>query len=362
MFDLTCKNGYNFVVGVIMIKPKRLNKGDKIAIVSPSSGLLGEKWAIHKLDIAKKRLEEDFGLEVVVMPNALKGADYLYKHPEVRAKDLMDAFKDKSIKAIICAIGGCESIRLLPYIDFDVIKNNPKIFMGYSDITILHFMMRKAGINSFYGPAILTDFSEYVSMFPYTQEAVKKMLFSGKAGLEIKPAMQECNEFLPWGIDNINIQRKLVPCGGYELIQGEQKTVQGELIGGCIDTFVNMLATEIWPSVEEFRGKVLCLETSDEKMKTEELAAVLRGLAAQGVFDRINAVLVGKPQFGVYYEEYKEVYKKVIGQEYNRPDLPIIYNVNFGHGYPIGVIPFGVNVEVDSKNLTIKLKEDAFVD
>ena len=115
-----------------MIKPQRLKKGDKVAIVSLSRGMLGEKEFLHKYEIGRKRLEENFGLKVVTMENTLKGIEYLYEHPEKRAEDLMNAFKDKSIKAIICAIGGDDTIRLLPYIDYKVIKENPKIFMGFS--------------------------------------------------------------------------------------------------------------------------------------------------------------------------------------------------------------------------------------
>ena len=113
-----------------MIKPKMLNKGDKIAIVSLSWGGLGDEKLIHKYYIAKERLENEFGLEVVTMPNALKGSEFVYNHPELRAKDLMDAFMDESIKGIFCAIGGDDSIRMLPYINYEIIKNNPKIFMG----------------------------------------------------------------------------------------------------------------------------------------------------------------------------------------------------------------------------------------
>lgn len=132
-----------------MIKPKRLKKGDKIAVVSLSWGGLGDEALIHKFHIAKERLERDFGLQVVAMPNALKGTYFVDEHPELRAKDLMDAFRDETISAIFCAIGGDDTIRLLPYIDYDVIRNNPKIFMGYSDTTVNHFMMYKAGLGSF---------------------------------------------------------------------------------------------------------------------------------------------------------------------------------------------------------------------
>ena len=127
-----------------MQKPKRLRPGDKVAIVSLSSGSLGEPQFIHKYEIAKRRLETDYGLSVAAMPNALKGREYLYRHPEARAADLMEAFRDPSIKAVFSAIGGDDTIRLLPFVDFQVLRDNPKIFTGFSDTTTNHFMMHKA--------------------------------------------------------------------------------------------------------------------------------------------------------------------------------------------------------------------------
>lgn len=157
-----------------MIKPKRLQKGDKVAIVSLSSGTLGEKMFIHKYHLIKNRLENEYGLTVVTMPNTLKGVEYLYRHPEARAKDLMDAFRDPTIKAVICAIGGDDTIRLLPYIDFDVLRNNPKIFTGFSDTTTNHFMMYKAGLVSYYGLAAMVNLGEYVAINEYTRTAMEK--------------------------------------------------------------------------------------------------------------------------------------------------------------------------------------------
>ena len=145
-----------------MIKPRRLQKGDKVAIVSLSRGMLGEDMFIHKFHIAKKRLEEDYGLEVVTMPNALKGVDYLYEHPEARAQDLMNAFRDPEIKAVFNAIGGDDTIRLLPYIDFNVLRENSKIFAGFSDTTSNHFMMYKAGLVSYYGLSVMNNGKDLV--------------------------------------------------------------------------------------------------------------------------------------------------------------------------------------------------------
>ena len=158
-----------------MIKPEILKKGDKVAIVSLFSVLIREENFIHKYYLCKKRLEEEFGLEEVVMPNALKGLKFIEKHPEFRANDLMDAFKDPTIKGIICAIGGIDTIRIAPFIYYEVRKNNPKIFMEYSDTTTNHFIMQKANLISYYAPYLMTDFAEYVKMFDYTKEKLNKI-------------------------------------------------------------------------------------------------------------------------------------------------------------------------------------------
>ena len=124
-----------------LLKPKRLRPGDTVAVVSLSSGMLGEPEFIHKYHLAKERLEGQYGLRVVPMPNALRGREYLDRHPEARAEDFMDAFRDDSIRAVISSIGGDDTVRLLPYVDFDVLRNNPKIFTGFSDTTTNHFML-----------------------------------------------------------------------------------------------------------------------------------------------------------------------------------------------------------------------------
>ena len=341
-----------------MIKPNKINKGDKVAIVSLSWGGLGDEKLIHKYYIAKERLENEFGLEVVAMPNALKGSQFIYEHPEERAKDLMDAFRDKTIKGIICAIGGDDTIRLLPYIDYEVIKNNPKIFMGYSDSTVNHFMMNKAGIVSYYGPTIMCEFGEYVKMFDYTKEAVENILFKSSENYEIKSSDIWSNDFVSWKEENKNILKKtLKEEHGYEVLQGTG-VVEGEILGGCIDVFPMMIGTSIWPRVDEWKDKILLLETSEEKPNPELVTYYLRNLGAQGILNVIKGIIVGKPQDEKYYEEYKGVYKKVM-KEFNCEDLPIMYNINIGHAFPIGIIPLGTKVQVDYTNRKIILVESA---
>lgn len=339
-----------------MIKPKMLERGDKVAMVSLSSGSIGEPERIHKYHIAKKRLLEEFGLELVAMPHSLKGKDFIYEHPESRVEDLMMAFKDDSIKGIICAIGGDDTIRTLPYIDFDVIRNNPKIFMGYSDTTVNHLMMNKAGIVSFYGPTITVEFGEYVKMFDYTKKAFLDILFDDKDKYEIESSGSWSDDFVPWKEENVNIGKKLRPEEhGFEVLQGSGY-IEGQLLGGCIDVFPMCVGTEIWPTLEEWEGKILLIETSEEKPSPDLIKYSLRNLGAQGILSVIKGIVVGKPQDEEYYEEYKEVYKKVL-REYKQEELPVLYNVNIGHALPTGILPLGTNVGIDLDEKRMYLTE-----
>ena len=343
-----------------MIKPERLHRGDKVAIVSLSRGMLGEEMFIHKYHLARKRLEEDYGLAVVPMPNALKGTDYLYSHPEARAQDLMDAFCDPSVKAVFNAIGGDDTIRLLPYIDFDIIKNNPKIFTGYSDTTTNHFMMYKAGLVSYYGLSVMNQLGEYVGINEYTRAALEQTLFAPQPTTDIL-----CSDFCSYDKDKIwwneahmGQATPRYPNTGYEVIQGSGKAT-GALVGGCIDVFPELLGTPLWPSLDEWKGKLLLVETSECDMPEMVLGWFLRNLNAQGILKVINGIIVGKPAFQDKLKSYSEVYRQIVGFEANRPELPILGNVNVGHAYPTGVFPLGLTYEIDCERHTFRLLEPA---
>ena len=345
-----------------MIKPKRLCTGDTVAIVSLSSGMLGEAWAIHKLHIAQERLERDYGFRVLVMPNALKGLEYVYEHPEARAKDWMDAFRNPEVKAIFSAIGGDDAIRMLPYIDYDVIRQNPKIFTGFSDTTSNHLMMYKAGVMSYYGASVMTNFSEYVRMNDYTANAIYNTLFEPKPQLDIPSSpywYDDEDEKIWWKEENMSILKQYHPEElGYEILQGSG-VVEGSLLGGCVDVFPMLVGTSIWPDLGEWRNKILFLETSEEDMSPELLTYILRNLAAQGIFDVISGILVGKPARRSKYGPYKDVFRRVVGFEAGRPELPILCNVNFGHAEPIGILPYGALCRLDADHKTLTLLESA---
>ncbi len=343
-----------------MIKPKRLKRGDTIATVSLSWGGAGDKEFRHRYEVGKKRIEEVFGLKVVEMPNSLKGSEYLDKYPEARAEDMMNAFKDKEIKGIFSNIGGQDTLRLHKYMDYDVIKNNPKIFMGYSDTTVNHFMCYKAGLTSFYGPSVLSEFAENVSMHDYTVKWIEKCLFNLDKIGEIESCDYWTSELIRWDKPSYGgIKRRMSrEKRGYEMLQGKGK-VSGKLIGGCIEVVDWLRGTDLWPDKDAWENRILFLETSEDKPSPDNIRWFFRTYDYMGILDKISGIIIAKPKDEKYYEEYKKEILKVIRDEAKRDDLAILYNMNFGHTAPMCILPYGVEAEIDCENSKFTILESA---
>lgn len=337
-------------------KPDMLKRGDKIAAVSLSWGGAGDPDLLWRYELGKKRIEEVLGLEVVEMPNTLKGSEYLYNHPEKRAQDFMDAFLDTSVKGIFTCIGGCESVRMLPYIDFEIIKNNPKVVLGYSDSTIAHFMCLKGNLSSFYGPSILAEFAENVKIFDYTLFWLKKVLFDNSLIGTIPAADEWTGERIEWLEENKDTPKKMLKNQGYEFLQGSGK-VQGHLMGGCIEVLEMMKGTSLWPELSDFKDAVLFFETSEDMPEPTFVEYWLRNYGSQGILQEAKAIVFAKPYQEKYYDEYKHVLKKVIIEELGLTKLPIIYNMSFGHNEPMICLPYGAMAEIDCENKTFSIIE-----
>lgn len=355
-------------VSTVMKIPEKLKKGDRVAIVSLSSGMLGESFCAHNVEIGARRLRE-YGLEPVFMSNALKGIDYLREHPESRAADLKTAFLDDSISAVICAIGGDDTYRLLPYLMEDeafitAVRQHPKLFTGFSDTTINHLMFYRLGLCTYYGPCFICDLAEIADdMLPYSRKAFESYL-DGNSYPYIASSdiwYEERRDFSQAALGTDRTAHK--ESRGYELLQGTE-IFSGELLGGCLESLYDILTTSrypdekqvcekyhIFPAREEWAGKILFVETCEEKPTPELVGKELAALKEEGVFEVINGIIVGKPQDEVYYEEYKNVYKEVIDNE----KLPIVYNVNFGHALPRCALPIGQKVTVDMREKKIFL-------
>ena len=355
-----------------MNKPHKLNKGDKVAVVSLSRGLLGMPFIKHELDLGIKRLNE-LGLEPVFMPNALKDMDYVENHPENRASDLKEAFLNKEIKGIITAIGGNDTYKTILYLMEDeefinAVKNNPKIFIGFSDTTNNHLMLNKLGLNTIYGPCFLADIAELdKEMLPYTKEYFNK-LFENENGFEIKSSpilYYDREDFGPSALGTPRKEEKEIH--GFETINGSGVAV-GRLYGGCIESLYEMYTGEnqkeifkkynILPTLDEWKEKILFIETSEEAMEPSKLEDALTCFKNEGILQSVKGIIVGKPIDEKYYEEYKEVYTKIFVDI----DTPVLFNVNFGHAVPRCIIPYNALAKVDYDNKTITIEEKIFED
>lgn len=342
-----------------LVKPQSLKRGDKVATVSLSWGGAGDEALLWRYNLGKKRLQEQFGLEVIEMPNTLKGSDYLYRHPEKRAEDLMAAFADTSIKAIFSCIGGDESVRMLPYVDLDVIKNNPKIFIGYSDTTITHFMCLKANLSSFYGVSVLAELAENVKIFDYTAHWLEKVLFDPSPICLIPAAGEWTGERIGWSEDNASAAKTMVENQGYEFLQG-QGVVRGRLVGGCIEVMEMMKGTSLWPSGDIFQDAVLFFETSEDTPEPSYVECWLRNYGSQGILQKSKAIIFAKPYQEKYYDEYKASIMKIVS-ELGLDNLPIVYNMSFGHNEPMICLPYGAMAEIDCNRKTFSILESGVI-
>ncbi|MDX8569517.1 LD-carboxypeptidase [Elizabethkingia sp. HX XZB] len=341
---------------MILTRPQLLKPGDTIATLSLSWG--GAGTFPHRYEAGKKQLEDVFGLNVIETKNALKSADYIYKNPQARAEDLMEAFSDSSVKAIISNIGGDDSLRTLPFTDLSVIRNNPKIFLGFSDTTVTHVACYKAGLTSFYGTSVLVGFAENGGMHQYQIEDIKRTLFSTEPVGQVLPNHDGwTTERLEWGEPELqNTKRSLVKDSQWNFLQGIGK-VKGELIGGCVDVLEFLKGTDFWFSESDWDGKILFLETSEEMMSPLQFCWALRNYAAQGIFNRISGLILGRPYDNKYVQEYNEILLQIIRDEEGRDDLTIVTEMNFGHTCPVFTIPYGVMAEIDNERKTFSILE-----
>lgn len=350
------------------MKPAKLNFGDKVAIVSLSRGLLGEKFIDHELELGVRRLEE-FGLTPVFMPNSKKGMTFTEKNPKARIDDLKAAFLDKSIKGIICAIGGDDGYKTIPYMFDDkefaeAVKNNPKVFLGFSDSTVHHLALNKLGLNTFYGPSFLVDFAELDSdMLSYTKYWVLNLFINRKATLleSSRVWYKERTDFSPAAVGTprevfLEERGYLAPCAG--------GACEGELYGGCLDRIYEIIKPltaehkkvytkyNIWQ--QDVTGKILFLETSDEKPEPKKFKEMLIAVKDTGAFDKCAGVLFGKPQDEAYFDEYLQIIKELL------PSTKVMCNLNFGHAFPHCIMPYGCKCRVDLDKLSVEFTEPMF--
>jgi muramoyltetrapeptide carboxypeptidase LdcA involved in peptidoglycan recycling len=309
-------------------------------IIAPARGLKIIGQDVRQ--IATERLN-GLGLEVVFAPNTTdENWDYMGSSSiEKRVEDIHTAFKDKSVKAILTVIGGFNSNQLLKYLDYDLIKNNPKIFCGYSDITALaNAILAKTGLQTYYGPHYSSLGMKYGC--DYTFEHFIKMLITDDRDA-IEPSQIWSDDL--WFLDQE--KREFEANEGYWVIhQGKAK---GTIAGGNLCTYNLLLGT---PYRRKFTEDTILFIEDTASAPLQDIERDLQALIHQEDFCNVKGIVIGRFQKGSQIT--KEGLEYIINTKKELKDLPIVANVDFGHTYPLLTIPLGGTATIDNDKIILE--------
>jgi len=321
--------------------PSKLKKGNKIRVISPSRSLALISKGNTKIALDRFK---DLDLEVSFSKNAEEKDEFISSKIKSRVNDLHDAFTDKKVKAIFTTIGGFNSNQLLKYLDYDLIRKNPKIFCGYSDITALsNALYVKTGLVTYYGPHFST--LGMAKGLDYTLEYLKKCLFhEGK--FEVTPSKNWSDD--PWWKNQE--KRKFIKNKGFLAINNGKG--EGTIIGGNLCTFNLLQGTEFMPSL---KNTILFLE-NDEMTKNYsavEFDRDLQSILHLPSSDKIKGLIIGR--FQKASEMTPEKIIKIIKTKNELKNIPVIANVDFGHTTPQITFPIGGKARLLASKAKIKL-------
>ncbi len=337
----------------------KLQKGDKMAILSPSFAAPGRWPDVYQLGL--QRIREIFGLVPIEYPATKK----LGASAEERSKDLIDAFENKEIKAIVASLGGDDQITYIKNLSKEPFINNPKPFFGYSDNTHFINFLWLCGIPSFYGGHLFTEFAMQHEMDEFTIKYLKYALFeNGVFNLESSPIFNDIG--LNWSDPTLlNQKRRYQKNDGWHW----DGSASGEGItwGGCVESIDELLRHGVAiPTLQDFENIIMFMETSEEIPDSDYVRRVLRALGERGILKNIKGLLVGRPKSWEFDKQNSDEQKEKLKQgqremfleivrKYN-PAVPIIQNIDIGHTSPQICLPSGKKMAINSINKTIEVE------
>jgi len=336
----------------------KLKEGDKVAIVSPSFAAPG-KWP-HIYELGCLRLREVFKLEPVSYPATSKvGAS-----AEERSADLIAAFSDPEIKAVISSLGGDDQVTYIKNLPNKPFINNPKPYFGFSDNSHFENFLWLNGVPSFYGGALFTEFAMQGHMDEFTSNYLRYALFEkGKKELMASPVYNDIG--LDWGdVSTVNKERTYETNEGWIWDNNNSVDVEGISWGGCIESIDEILRHNIaLPTLKDFEEIILFAESSEEIPSAPYVFRVFRALGERGILKRVRAIMIGRPkawefdkQFNAFEKtEYRKQQREAIikaVRNYNK-EIPIIQNLDFGHTAPQICLPNGCNVFIKAQEKRI---------
>lgn len=336
------------------MKAPRLRRGDTIGIVSPSWGGAGR--FPHRLERGVQQLTA-LGFKVRLGWHALNTRGFVSDTAQNRADDLHQMFIEPSVRAIIAAVGGDHGCHLLPLLDFELIRRNPKIFVGCSDLTVLNVAIwRAAGLVTFNGPTVLAEFAEHPEMLAYTREGFLQAVTSAAPLGVVQPALAWTQECLDWSTrEDLERPRRLEPASGWTWLK--EGVAEGRLVGGCLESLQHLRGTRFWP---DWDGAIWFFETSEQAPSPARVDSILMDYENMGVLERLRGLLVGRPMG--YTPEQRQELRDVIGERTRAFRFPVITDMDFGHTSPQFTLPLGCRARIDSQSRTFEVMEGAVTD
>lgn len=306
------------------IKPKRLQKGDVIGIISPASAPEDDNLITKGI-----RYIERLGYRTELGKNVGKARGYLAGTDEERVDDIHQMFKDKNIKAIFCLRGGYGAFRLLDKINYKLIRNNPKIFVGFSEITSLQMaFLHKAKLITYAGPMVVPNFSKDIN--PFTEENFWRLITSNKKVGKLKFSDSE-------KLPNIN-----------------PGNVTGQLVGGNLAVFVSLIGTQFLPNLKD---KILLLEdVSEFPYKIDRMMNQLR---LNQTFKNVKGIILGRFVDCIEHDMTKKTLtlSEVIEDYLRGIKVPTIYTFPHGHIEEFVTLPLGIKIKLNATKGFVEITE-----
>jgi muramoyltetrapeptide carboxypeptidase LdcA involved in peptidoglycan recycling len=334
-------------VRVCRYPPKPI-PGDRVAILSPSKGL--PEIVPLPFELGLRRLRENLCLEPVEYPTTrVMDAD-----PRDRARDVIAAFADPSIKAVLTSIGGNDQLRILPFLDREVVAANPKPFFGYSDNTNLIAWLWSAGVVSYYGSSVMYHLGRPGALHPFSADSLRAALFTTGEYELLAPATWR-DEDRDW-VDpaTFDSEPPMKPAEPWRWHNAD-RVVEGSTWGGCVEvlSWLAMADREI-AAPGDYESGILLLETSAEMPSPSEVGYVLQAFGERGLLGRFVAVVVARPYTaGAKTPEVRDRYGRDLevavlqAVERYAPGALVVFNVDFGHTDPQLIMPIGGRIRLD---------------